>query len=194
MLQKILITASLTLICTSSYAFNFPTICPSASEYHRVSGNIQTKNLNQYEQTGRVLFNVYSTKRFKKRLKFSDSGSVHGTITSQQDISITLNHEITMDESLAKIYTYNDKAIITGITALAKDLSGELILNPQTHLPTPCGFSVIERITDISGSTGIFKNATGKITAIGTINACPQNQTDEIHNRFVLKGYVCLQK
>ncbi|WP_016957039.1 hypothetical protein [Catenovulum agarivorans] len=182
----------LTVISPSVYAFNLAKICESGT-YHRISGNIQTKNISETEQEGTILLNLYKVKGFKKKKVASTNGSISGQITNQNGFSITLNHNITLENGLGEVYTHNDQAYVTGVTEFAKDDSGKLLLDPSTNLPTPCGFTVIEQIMDISGSTGLFKNATGKLTAFGTINMCPQNIQNAVDNQFSITGYTCLE-
>ncbi|WP_440904635.1 hypothetical protein ACMZOO_00130 [Catenovulum sp. SX2] len=192
MIKNLTLAVTLLASASSAHAFNFPNMCPSG-QYHKVSGQISTKNISEHEQQGEVSFNLYKVKGFRRKLVASASGDIYGTIVNQDNFAITLNHQINLNDGLGDIYTYNDKAYVTGVTEFAKDQNGQLILNETTKLPTPCGFTVIEQVTDLQGVNGAFDGATGKLTAFGSINMCPQNADKPVHNQFSVSGYVCLQ-
>ncbi len=98
-------------------------------------------------------------------------GGVVGRITSQDNFGrpATLNHNMIFEDGVV-IETTGDEV---------KEFA-------PTYPFDSCSFNMVEEITNIWG-TKEFKNASGTITATGTINLCGES------NQFILTGTVCLK-
>lgn len=157
----------------------------SIGQHFNVEGSLKSTNISQLEQEGKLKLKLIQYINGEKEAEYSGKGTSYGQIINPGALPpepTLLNHIISLKNGRDTIITQADQAYITGVVDVV----------PGTSIP--CAFSIEEYITSMSGSTGVFTNATGMVKATGTINSCPQNANDEYHNSFTLSGYVCLQE
>jgi hypothetical protein len=140
-----------------------------------VSGNVTTLNLTPKQQTGQICIKLLDA-RGKEVL--NQCGAIIGNVQSLDTTtgSSVLNHIVVLN-NLQAFTTQNDATQITAVTEV--DNSG-----------TPCAFSIAEKITNISWSSGVLLAGSADILALGTLSACP----DKNLNVFSLSGQACIRK
>lgn len=137
----------------------------------KVSGSVNTENVNAYSQTGKIELFLKSTEEGENK---SFAGTINGYILESTGVRSVLSHTIEFDNG-DRLYTNNDVAIAL-LPPLETEKDG-----------TPCAFNVFEVISDISG-TGEFSDVSGQILVNGSISFCSFNN----NNSFTLSGTLCL--
>lgn len=140
---------------------------------YTVGGSLTTENTTPTIQMGSMTLTLSD----ESGEVFSETGSLVGNITGG-DASIgqsVLSHKA----RFAQGDSFRTDGDIAQIVALL-EFDGSV----------PCGFSVVETITDIPKGTGLFKNVTSvNVTAIGTVYNCPGIN----ENSFELVGELCVE-
>ena len=158
----------------------FALACPNG-EIYNASGTVVTFNTSPTTQLGNT--EVIPGTGIELELSdsngtviYSETGTIEGTIISQNGGSVRLEHLIDLGENGDTMSTHNDHAIMRFPPL-------------QTNELGPCAFEVVESISDFSGG-GLFNSATATIIADGEIRFC---SLDDNFNFFELSGEVCLE-
>jgi len=140
-----------------------------------VDGSLTTENVTDSIQIGNINLTLTDTSGSQV---FSETGSLVGNITGATATGATfLYHQARFPQGNS-FRTEGDVAQIVGYP-LAFEEDG-----------TPCAFPILEKITEISKGTGMFKNVTHiEVTAQGTVSACSFNN----ENSFELVGRLCVE-
>ncbi len=148
-------------------------ICDDGSLVN-VSGRLTTINTSPTRQAGQICITLTGA---NGKDVFDQCGAILGTVLTSNPATgmSTLSHTAVFSDAQS-FTTKNDVAQITGV--LAVDAAG-----------VPCAFNVIEKITQISSATGIFKTGAVNITAVGSVSACPTKNL----NNFTLSGKACIK-
>ncbi len=148
-------------------------ICDGGSLVN-VSGRLTTINTSPTRQAGQICITLTGA---NGKDVFDQCGAILGTVLTSNPATgmNTLSHTAVFSDAQS-FTTKNDVAQITGVVAV--DAAG-----------VPCAFNVIEKITQISSATGIFKTGAVNITAVGTVSACPTKNL----NNFTLSGKACIK-
>ena len=149
-------------------------ICDGGSLVN-VSGRLTTINTSPTRQAGQICVTLTGA---NGKDVFDQCGAILGTVLSSNPATgrNILEHTVVFDKTHS-FTTKNDVAQITSV--LAVDAAG-----------VPCAFNVTEKITQISGATGIFREGTANITAVGTVSACANKNL----NNFTLSGQACIKE
>jgi len=169
MKSKSLAIALLAATTTLGYSTtSFAEIC------YDVGGFLTTENVTSSLQIG----NVSLTLSDDSGQVFSETGSLVGNITDANTTGATFLYHKARFPQGDSFRTEGDVAQIIG-GPIAFEENG-----------TPCAFPILEKITEISKGTGIFKNVTHvDVTANGTVSACSFNN----ENAFELIGKLCVE-
>ena len=170
MKSKSIAIALLAATTTIGYsATSFAEIC------YGVGGSLTTENVTSSLQIGDMSLTLNDN---SGNQVFSETGSLVGNITGANATGATFLYHKARFPQGDSFRTEGDKAQIIG-APLAFEGDG-----------APCAFPIIEKITEISKGTGIFKSVTRiDVTAHGTVSACSFNN----ENSFELVGQLCVE-